>query len=205
MSRNSQHAFTLVELLVALAIFALLSAFAYRGLAGMLDARASLERESRKWRDVTLLVGRLERDLSALLGRTAKGASGTQLAALSSALETPENREGLAFTRSGAVLVESALAAPQRIAYRRIGERVERLSWASVDAGPRDEPVAVPLMSGVARLDFRFLDPRGEWRATWGLPGSIEPPPAAVEVTLQLASGERVVRLIDLPRAVATP
>ena len=44
--------FTLVELLVSLAIFALLATFAYRGLNTMLDSRAALERESRKWRDV---------------------------------------------------------------------------------------------------------------------------------------------------------
>ena len=77
---------------------------------------------------------------------------------------------------------------------------IERLAWAGVDVAPRDEPVAVPVLKQVAALDFRFLDPRGEWRASWGLPGTAEmAPPAAVEVTLQLASGERIVRLVDLP------
>ena len=68
--------FTLVELLVALAIFAILTGFAYRGLTAMLESRAALETESRKWRDVAIFVGRLDRDLSATLGRKALGASG---------------------------------------------------------------------------------------------------------------------------------
>src|SRR5690242_17423935 len=103
--------FTLVELLVALAIFALLSAFAFRGLNAMLESRATLERESRKWRDVTLFVGRLERDLSAVIPtRQAKGASGTKLPAVSSAIESAEARDGLSLTRSGAVLLENPLA-----------------------------------------------------------------------------------------------
>jgi general secretion pathway protein J len=201
MSRNRQAAFTLVELLVALAIFAILAGFAYRGLNAMLESREALAQESRKWRDISVFVGRMERDLSAVLDRTALGASGTQLAPVSSSLETSGGREGLALTRSGAPLHENALAAPQRIAYRLNGSRVERLAWNSVDAAPRAEPAAVPVLSGVQDLAFRFLDPRGEWRTTWGLPGSPERVPAAVEVTLQLAGGEKLVRLVDMPRS----
>lgn len=192
--------FTLVELLVALAIFALLAAFAYRGLDAMLQSREALQKEARKWRDLSLFMGRLERDLAAVLDRQAQGASGTRLQPVSSALEVPSSREGLALTRSGAPLHENALAAPQRIGYRLLEGRVERLSWAGVDAAPRAEPVAVPVLAGVKGLRFRFLDPRGEWRATWGLAGSTERIPAAVEVTLELASGETLVRLVDLPR-----
>lgn len=195
--------FTLVELLVALAIFAILSGFAYRGLATLLDSREALQRESRKWRDVSLFIGRVERDLGAVLNRAAKGASGTSLAPVSSAIEASDGREGLALTRSGSPLQESALAAPQRIAYRLREGRVERLAWASVDAAPRDEPVPVAVLGQVGALAFRFLDARGEWRPTWGLPGSADTLPAAVEMTVQLASGEKVVRLVDLPRAVA--
>jgi hypothetical protein len=45
------------------------------------------------------------------------------------------------------------------------------------------------------------MDPRsdsGEWRSTW--PNASALTPAAVEVTVELASGERIVRLVDLPR-----
>jgi general secretion pathway protein J len=198
--RNATAGFTLVELLVALAIFAIITGFAYRGLNAMLESRVALERESRKWRDTALFVGRIERDLGAVLARRAIGASGTPLAPVSSVVDATASPEGLALTRSGSPLQENTLAAPQRIAYRLREGAIERLAWAGVDVAPRDEPVAVPVLKQVAALDFRFLDPRGEWRASWGLPGTAEmAPPAAVEVTLQLASGERIVRLVDLP------
>lgn len=203
MSRNNREgAFTLVELLVALAIFAILSGFAYRGLTAMLDSREALQKESRKWRDVAVFVGRVERDLGAVLIRLAKAPSGIALAPVSSSLGSQGGGDGLALTRSGSPLQENALAAPQRVAYRVRDGRVERLTWAGVDAAPRDEPAPVAVLAPVRDLAFRFLDARnGEWRTTWGLPGNTEGPPAAVEMRLELASGERIVRLVDLPRA----
>jgi general secretion pathway protein J len=195
--------FTLIELLVALAIFAIMSGFAYRGLTAMLESREALSKESRKWRDVSLFVGRIERDLAALLlRRHATSASGTKLAALSSAIDSSPGPSGLALSRSGNMLAGNASAAPQRVAYRLREGRVERLDWGGIDAAPRDDPAGTPVLANVSGLAFRFLDPKNlEWRAEWGIPGNAaEPPPAAVEMTLTLASGERIVRLFDLPR-----
>jgi len=200
--RGLSPGFTLVELLVALAIFAIMTGFAYRGLTTMLDSRQALERESRKWRDVALCVGRIERDLAAALARRAIGASGTPLAPVSSVIESSASPEGLALTRSGSPIHENALAAPQRVGYRLREGTIERLAWAGADAAPREEPAAVAVLREVGALGFRFLDARGEWRSSWGLPGAAETAlPAAVEVTLKLASGETIVRLVDLPRA----
>src|SRR2546421_9503102 len=97
-------AFTLVELLVALAIFAVMTGFAYRGLNTLLESRESLQRESRKWRDVSLLVGRVERDMAAVLDLAATAPSGTPLASVSSSLEMPTANIGIAFTRAGSPL-----------------------------------------------------------------------------------------------------
>src|SRR6478735_1818649 len=161
MSRN--RGFTLIELLVALAIFALLAAFAYRGLNILLESRSALATESRKWRDVALFVGRVERDLQAVLNRRAKNTYGNDTAPVTSVVDLgPNPAPGLSLTRSGGGLYDNALAAPHGVAYR-------------------------------------FLDPRGEWRPTWGLAGSVDAMPAAVEMTLELESGERIVRLVDLP------
>jgi general secretion pathway protein J len=104
-------------------------------------------------------------------------------------------------SRSGSPLQENALAAPQRVAYRLKDNAVERLSWGGIDAAPRDEPVATPILKNVTALTFRFLDAHGEWSTTWGIPGSgQDTAPNGVEVTVQLASGEKIVRLVDLPR-----
>jgi general secretion pathway protein J len=199
---SRRNGFTLVELLVALTIFAILSAFAYRSLSTLLESRERLQAESRKWRDIAVFVGRMERDLRAVLDRQATGASGTALAPLSSSVPLGGAPvDGLALTRLGNALQESTLAAPQRVAYALRDGHVDRLAWASVDASPRDEPTPLTVLTGVRSLTFRFFT-RTDWRTSWGLPGSPDRIPAAVEMTLALDSGERIVRLIDLPRSL---
>jgi general secretion pathway protein J len=180
-----------------------MSGFAYRGLTAMLDARAALAKESRKWRDTALFVGRVERDLAAVLPRSANTAS-TPLAPLSSAVDASPGAPGLALSRSGNMLAGNVSAAPQRIAYRLREGRVERLAWTGIDSAPRDEPVATQVLADASALAFRYLDPKTfEWRPDWGLPGNaVTGFPAAVEMTVTLASGERIVRLFDLPRSL---
>ncbi|MDH5264489.1 MAG: type II secretion system minor pseudopilin GspJ [Betaproteobacteria bacterium] len=194
------RAFTLVELLIALAIFALLSAFAFRGLAVLMDSREALDRDSRKWRDVALFVGRFERDVQAALDRPATGPSGTPQGPISSLLDLGgTTASGLALTRAGATLYANELAAPQRVGYRLAGGRVDRLAWPGVDAGPRAEAAATPVLENVRSLGFRFLDRNFEWRRDWALPAT-QGMPLAVEMTLELAGGEKIVRIVDIPR-----
>lgn len=194
MSRD--RGFTLVELLVALAIFALMAAFAYRGLDTMLASREALAAESRKWRDVAVFVGRVERDVDAVLARAAASPGGTLLPAISASIDGGTT-QGLALTRSGSSLQEGTLAAPRRIAYAMVEGRVERLAWEAVDAAPRAEPMRTPVLGNVRALAFRFLDDRGEWRTAW-MPTVAAQLPAAVEMTLELASGERITRLMEV-------
>ena len=132
--------------------------------------------------------------------RLATGPSGTALSPVSSLLDLGgATSKGLAITRSGALLNQNSLAAPQRVAYRFLEGKVERLAWSAADAAPRLDPTATPVLEAVRSLEFRFLV-ANDWRPDFGLPGSGITLPAAVEVAVTLESGERITRLVALPR-----
>jgi general secretion pathway protein J len=198
--RGNRGGFTLVEILVALAIFAIMALAAFRGLSAMLDARAHIERENDKWRGVALFFARLENDLEAALNRPVRGAADLGLPALTgSATILGEDDTQLAFTRNGHAGQEGQLSAPQRVGYRLRGEALEMLAWSALDQAPRSRPEISLGLEGVTQFVLRYLDQTGNWQTQWPPPGQNTGLPAAVEATVTLRSGESIMRMFALP------
>ena len=61
--------FTLIEVLMALAIMATLAITGYRALSGMIDGEQRIAQERERWRELDLFFGRLEHDLGHALPR----------------------------------------------------------------------------------------------------------------------------------------
>ena len=191
---------TLVELLVAVAIFGILSAFAYRALTIMLESRTRIENENRKWRGLALFFARLEQDVAVTAPHPLRGADFLSPALVGNTATGARIHEGgLMLTRTALVPEPGAIEAPRRLAYRLRGGVVELLTWSVLDQGPRSEPrVVVAVLPDVRTMDFRYLDTRSQWHLTW--PPPLAPSaqvalPAAVKVTIELVSGERITRL----------
>src|SRR5262249_49004907 len=61
--------FTLIELMIALAILGLVAVFGYRALASLTDSEAQLSAEAQHWRELDGLFARLEADMREALPR----------------------------------------------------------------------------------------------------------------------------------------
>ena len=198
--RKIQSGFTLIEMLVALVIFALMSVMAYRGLTTVLESRDHLAQENRKWREVALLFARLEQDFAVLAKRPVRDANDLRAEPFVAKPEIlGEDDAMLMFTRMGLSGQASPLAGPQRFGYRLRGNAIEQLVWPAPDAAPRTIPSVNTLLERVAAAEFRYFDREGKWQVRWPLPGGNMVYPAAVEVAIELQSGERVTRLFALP------
>jgi len=196
---------TLVELLVAVAIFGILSAFAYRALTVVLDSRSRIEQENGKWRGLALFFARLEQDLATAVPRPVRDPGDALAPALAGAAAGVRINEGtLMLTRTALAPEPGAFEPPRRLGYRLRGGVVELLTWSVLDQGPRTEPRVVAVLDGVKAMALRYLDARGAWHPAWppALAAAPAALPVAVEVRLELVSGERIVRL--LPTAART-
>jgi len=197
---KNSHGFTLLEILVALIIFGLMSVMAYRGLTSVLQSRDHLAQENRKWRAVAMLFARIEQDLNQLANRPVRDSNDLNAAPFGAqAVLRGEHEAMLSFTRMGYADQAGALAGPLRSGYRLRGETVEQLLWPAPDAAPRAVPAVNGLLDNVSVLEFQYLDASGAWHTQWPLAGSNNVFPAALQVVLGLKSGERIVRLFALP------
>jgi len=191
--------FTLLELVVALAIFALISVFAYRALDLVLDTRAKVTAEGKKWRDITLLFARLEQDLSRLANRSVRDSRDLPAPALlGEPVAVGEDDAQFAFTRMGLEGQSGVLNDVQRLGYRLRDGKVEMLVWPVLDQAPRTRPEVESVLSGVKAMEIRYLGAEGTWWPRWPKPGAPGELPRALEVTLELMSGERMSRLFAL-------
>ena len=194
--------FTLLELLVAMAVLALVGALGYRGLNSVLDAEARLQAETRRWSDVSLLSSQLSEDLTMAIGRTTRdGADHTSPALLLSgggSQPEPAVSGQLVVTRLGIGEGAAMQSVPRRVGYRLRDGALEYLVWPDLDAAPGSAPAAYELLGDVADLQWQALDADGRWTTEWPAQRPATALPRAVSVRIVLAGGESITRILPL-------
>jgi general secretion pathway protein J len=180
--------FTLVEVLVALAVLAVFATFAWQATASLVDGEARLSAEARRWQRLDAVFARLDADVRAAVPRPIRVAQRREPAFVG----TPD---AFVFTRAGDASAEAAEGV--RIAYRQRGDTLEIAYWPRLDRVAGVEPTAYPLASDVARVELRYVDDDGATFERW-------PPregvglPRALAIGVTLGDGLRVDRLVVL-------
>ncbi len=190
--------FTLLEVLVAVAVYAVFALLAYAGLMRMLEGRDRVEAEREKWRTLTLAFAQMEDDLAQAHARGVRDAGGATLPAFrgqpvdTRALGDPS----VEFTRAGMFLPDEGVASDlRRVAYRFKEGTLLRLTWPTLDRPPTGEPRAVQLLSNADNVTFRFHAANGGWSDRWPITEEKNVLPDAVEFAFDIASVGRVTRV----------
>jgi len=198
---STSRGFTLLEVLVAIAVFAVFSALAYGSLSRLLDSRERIEAERAFWRELALAFAQIEDDLGAARPRTVRDIYGNPQPAFrgqptdSRVLGEP----ALTFTRGGLfVLGEGARPDLARVGYRLREGALQRLTWPALDQPTRSEPQIAALLENVTELRVRFYVPAGGWVDAWPPVGQLTALPAAVEVDLTLEGRGSFQRILPV-------
>jgi general secretion pathway protein J len=193
--------FTLLELLVALAIFGLLAAMSYGGLQAVLEQQSYTEQAAVRLGELQKVYLVMQRDIEQVVPRTIRDEFGDAQLPL-------VGNDALQFTRGGwrnpAGRQRSTL---QRVGYAYNDEQLVRYSWSVLDRAQDSEPLEQPLGKDIERMSLRYLDGKDEWREQWPDtaaavdldPEEIPALPMAIEVTLEHKTFGTLVWLFQLP------
>jgi general secretion pathway protein J len=187
--RRCSGGLTLIELLVALAIVAVLGVLSFRAVAAATAGRDRLADEFGRWRDITRLMQMLETDLLQIAARPPVAGAGAALA-----VTTGAGGKGIEFNF---LRQDGANDRPRRVGYRLDDGHIVLERWPDGDATAA--PAEDIVLDDVAGLRLAFITADGQRVAAWP-PGPAAAPslPAAIDLQLELPDAGTLQRLIAL-------
>lgn len=185
--------FTLLELIVVIAIFGVMSAMAYGGLSSVLKTRAHVEQSLERTAQYQKAFMRLRNDFQNARYRPVRDPFGTT--------QPPfigDTTSHVTFTHGGwRNPLSQPRASLERVIYYldKNKKALIRGSYRVLDQSQDSKPVEVTLLEKVTDLSWRYLDSKREWQTVWppasitgSSTGSTSVPaqaPMAVEMTMQ--------------------
>jgi len=199
-NRRPSLGFTLIEILIALLIFSVISVLAYRATGTLTDSEQRLTQEAAHWRAIEQVFTRLEADVRQALPRPLL--EGKRALAPWSGQREPQRRVELQFARAASGLPSAVGAARgQRMAYvwqkNENGGTLELLYWPAFDNAPNVKPQRYLLLDGVAFFRLEYLTQNGDWIDEWPRLGETALP-RAMRVRLAADDGAVIERLFVL-------
>jgi general secretion pathway protein J len=226
---NRQRGFTLVEVIVAIGIFALLGLGCYKVVHGLSLARDTLTRSGEEQRKFVRAIMVINSDFTQLTPRKILDGSGHTVAALDT-----HDEYLVEFSRIGVpnpLLLKKGKVA--RVAYRfskeltidtfqlddslpsknaalkeAVGDGKQgylvRYTWPVLDRGKDEDPQMQVVMSGVNDCQIEFMDDQQHWGDEWPVIGaqSLTDLPYAIRIKLDTKKYgvlERMFQIRDLP------
>lgn len=156
--RQKQAGFTLIEVMVAMAITAVVAVMAYYGIDSAIRLSTAAEQESDNLRELNRAFDVIARDLRQVMPRPVRDPAGYGM--LSAFILEESGDTLLRFSRSGWTNPEPQRfqrSQLQRVHYRYEDEKLIRVSWQMMDRYPDSKEQEIVLLEDVTELSIKVM------------------------------------------------
>jgi general secretion pathway protein J len=198
-TNRHQTGFTLLEILVAVSIFSIMSVVALTGIKVILDSQEATNRVAVQIKSLQNTFFYFDQDLRYAIARDIRDEFGDTQAAMVADNAGPQ---GLALTRMGiGNLQGSKRSSMARVRYWLKEDTLIRSRYKTLDRAGEPQSLDRALMENVEELEFRFLGANKEWQPSWpplnptANQGAL---PRAIEINLTHEQMGKITRIIPL-------
>ena len=197
-SRKQQAGFTLLEVVVAISIFAVMGVIAFTGLGKMTRDGQVLADSNNRLSDLQFAVVYFDRDWAQVSPRKIRNQYGDE----ESNIVIVD--DSITFTRSGwSNLLGRHRSNLQRVQYLVDDDRLLRRYWRSLDPLPGEEPIQTVLLDNVESMEVAFRNVLGKPIRSWPIDESNnDGQPILLALKLELPDRGEIVRLLEIPDGV---
>jgi general secretion pathway protein J len=197
--------FTLLELMIAISIFAVITTFAYSGLNVVLDAKQQTDEHLERLSKIQLGMHLMQMDIEQAVNRPVRDEYGDAVPALRSGGQSTILLE---LTRTGyANPMKLARSQLQRVGYLLEEDTLYRVTWPVLDRAQDTEPRRQRLFAGVDSLSFHFIDQALKRQTSWPPltteEGADPGLPKGIELVVETEKMGKLRRVFRAPESIA--
>lgn len=198
-NRHQQGAYTLIEIMIALFIFSVVSVIVVMSLQNILRVRATLQEKSAALAQLQKAMTIVSRDIEQIIDRPIRNESGRREFAFWG--QEDGSQQTLTFTRAGWVNPGDSAnrSTLQRVRYRFDKGQLLRATWSSLDRRENEMPSEKPLLSEIESIRWRYIDKENKSYTLWPATGSTSQLPSAVECNIVHPQWGEIRRLLIIP------
>lgn len=193
--------FTLIEIMVAIIIFAFISVVSYRIVSTLVLTKEVAGKAQDKWGNLSLAMSNLGGSRNRTIPLVARDENGNILpAVLGKSKITGIYDSQLEMTLSGYIgNGVQEITPPKRIGYRYSNGNLYLVVWPVLNRVITTRPEIDLLIDNVTNFQASYLYPDNQWRDSWPPVGG-DPTvlPSAIKILLNLKSGESIERKFSL-------
>ena len=199
-AKSKETGFTLMELLISMMVFSILSVMAYAGLQGVIDTKEHTEKISKQLVSLQTAFMFIGRDVEQTISRSVRDGYGDAKPAMQGG---EFGNILISFTHAGYTnFLKATRSSLQRVAYRFEDNELSRVSWPMLDQDFNEEGFSRVLLTDVKSVEIKYVDDANETKEQW--PSSFDDEdvtslPKAVIFTIETEGMGKVRRVFRIP------